>query len=133
MSADAIPPQNVELRNQLEAFAQRCAYAEATVEPAGAPDTGKAADKPTEKTTPRASPKKVTSVYSVQVAAYDSKEAARVLSESLIARGLDARVDGTTRPYRVRIGRFATRAEAVKLAQKLKAEGQGGFVTLVRP
>lgn len=125
LSSEAIPAQNVELRNQLEAFVQRCAYAATapadSTAPAGEPTRAGAAPRPG------------ASVYSVQVAAYDSKEAAVRMVELLAARGLDARVDGTTRPFRVRVGRFATRAEAVKLAQTLKSQGQNGFVTQVRP
>lgn len=126
LSSEAIPAQNVELRNQLESFVQRCAYA------ATAPaDSATPAGEPTR--TDARPPRPGASVYSVQVAAYDSKEAAVRMVELLAARGLDARVDGTTRPFRVRVGRFATRAEAVKLAQTLKSQGQNGFVTQVRP
>jgi cell division septation protein DedD len=167
LSRDAIPPENIELRNQLEVYVPRCAYAQAVAaaaqdsaaaEPAGdtvamardtakttpardtaktlpARDTAKApsrarpaASQPTKAAAPAPAGK---SVYSVQVAAYDSREAAVRMAELLGTRGLDARVDGTQQPFRVRVGRFATRAEAVRLQQTLKAQGQNGFVTLV--
>jgi cell division septation protein DedD len=160
LSRDAIPPENIELRNQLEVYVPRCAYAQAAAvaaqdtaaaEPAGdtartAPptdtvkaspprDTAKAptrprptASQPTKTSAPAPAGK---SVYSVQVAAYDSREAAVRMAELLGTRGLDARVDGTKQPFRVRVGRFATRAEAVRLQQSLKAQGQNGFVTQV--
>jgi cell division protein FtsN len=131
MSGEAIPAQNVELRNQLEPYAQRCAFAEANVEPAGAPSAPGVAG--TDSAAPRPKAKPATrggsTTYSVQVAAYDSKEAATRMADLLSSRGLDARVDGKARPFRVRVGRFATRAEAVKLAQQLKSQGQTGFVT----
>ena len=56
---------------------------------------------------------------------------AQRMADVLVSRGLDARVDGRQQPFRVRIGRFATRAEAVRLQQTLKSQGQGGFVTAV--
>ena len=49
-----------------------------------------------------------------------------------VVRGIQARVDGKTRPYRVRVGKYGTRAEAVKAAATLKSQGIGGFVTLVK-
>jgi cell division septation protein DedD len=160
LSREAIPPENIELRNQLEVYVPRCAYAQAVAAAASdsaaasatpAVDTVKAAPKDTvkpapardtEKAAPRARPAAAApksapvpasakSFYSVQVAAYDSREAARRMAELLESRGLDARVDGTQQPFRVRVGRFATRAEAVRLQQSLKTQGQNGFVTLV--
>lgn len=132
MSDEAIPRENVELHNQLDAYAQRCTYAEnAPVDSADKPDTTKHA--PARAAEGARTERAPTVVYSVQVAAYDSKEAAARMAEGLVSRGLEARVDGTSRPFRVRIGRFATRAEAVKLAQTLKTQGQNGFVTLVAP
>jgi cell division septation protein DedD len=148
LSRDAIPAENIELRNQLEVYAPRCAYAQAqaadTVTPAPAPTPAPAAA-PASQTPPRtrpatqpaqapSSPKPGAAggtVYSVQVAAYDSREAATRMADVLVSRGLDARVDGRQQPFRVRIGRFATRAEAVRLQQTLKSQGQGGFVTAV--
>jgi hypothetical protein len=40
--------------------------------------------------------------------------------ESLAAKGYDVRVFGTEAPFRVRIGHFATRAEAAILAKELQ-------------
>jgi len=129
MGHDAIPGENVELRNQLDAYEQRCAGVEVAQQSDSAKaDTVTKADTATKKAPPR-EPRG--NFYSVQVAAYDSREAAARMAETLASRGLDARVDGTTRPFRVRIGKFATRAEAVKLAQTLKGQGQNGFVTMV--
>lgn len=140
MGRDAVPAENVELRNQLDAYAPRCAYGEtapvhplaaadtAAVPPTPAPDTVRAA-LPAKASTGRPAPK--TSFYSVQVAAYDSREAASRMADVLVSRGVEARVDGASRPFRVRVGKYATRAEAVKAAQALKAQGQNGFVTMV--
>lgn len=139
LSREAIPVENIELRNQLEAYVPRCAYAQAKAaadttatasapEPAG--DTARAA--PKSRATGAAKPGAPTgTLFSVQVAAYDSREAASRMADLLLARGLDARVDGTKQPFRVRVGRFGTRAEAVRLQQTLRAQGQNGFVTSV--
>ena len=57
--------------------------------------------------------------WSAQVAAYDSPEDAQRLAKKLSDRGYEARVTNE-KPFRVRIGRYARRAEAVDLAAKLK-------------
>jgi cell division septation protein DedD len=71
------------------------------------------------------------SFYSVQIAAYDTDDAAQRVVKILVEQGIEARVDGETRPFRVRIGRYATRADAVRAQQALKAQGHPGFVTVV--
>ena len=53
--------------------------------------------------------------------------------QQLVARGIDARVDGAKAPYRVRVGKFQTRAEAAKASADLKGKGHSGFITLVSP
>ncbi len=58
--------------------------------------------------------------FTVQVAAFPTKAAADTFMESLRAKGYDVRVWGTEYPFRVRIGRFATRAEATTVAQELR-------------
>ena len=58
----------------------------------------------------------------MQVAAFPTQAAADKFRESLAARGYDVRVWGTEAPFRVRVGRFATRAEATTLAQELRAK-----------
>lgn len=72
-----------------------------------------------------------TSFYSVQIAAYETHQAASRLANQLSERGIQARVDGTDRPFRVRVGKYRTRADAVKAATALKAQGHNGFITLV--
>lgn len=149
LARDAVPPENVELRNQLEAYTPRCTDFEvagdtpAPAVDAPAPKEAQPSPRParpsaerppaTAPAVPRSSSQGGASHYSVQVAAYDSREAAERMAELLVSRGLAARVDGTARPFRVRVGRYATRAEAVKAAQALKAQGQNGFIALVTP
>ena len=69
--------------------------------------------------------------YSVQVAAYNHKPDAEKLASSLIKRGYKARVDGEIAPFRVRIGRYSTGAEAEKALQRIKAKHMAGFVLRV--
>jgi cell division protein FtsN len=68
------------------------------------------------------------STYSVQVAAYNHKPDASKLASSLVKRGYSARVDGETLPFRVRIGRYTTAAEAEKALAQIKAKHMTGFV-----
>jgi cell division septation protein DedD len=58
--------------------------------------------------------------WSAQVAAYDSPEDAQRLAKKLSDRGYEARVTNE-KPFRVRIGRYARRAEVADLVAKLKA------------
>ena len=142
---EAVMDESLELKNQLEFYAPRCAYADvAATEQQGAPGGGGGADtaKPRAAAAPPVAPRtraappaapvpRAKTYWSVQVAAYDSPEAAERMAQGLVTRGLDARVDGTKRPFRVRVGKYPTRADAVKMAQTLKAQGQNGFVTQV--
>ena len=155
MGREAIPKENLELRNQLDYYEPRCI---AELAPAVAPETTAVATdsakapvptdtvdaKPTTPPAAKAPAAKTSSspaaslqspassYYSVQVAAYQSKEPAANLVSLLKERGLEARVDGTKAPYRVRVGRYTTRAEAVKAQASLKAQGQNGFITLIK-
>jgi len=69
--------------------------------------------------------------YSVQVAAYTRKTDAEKLAATLEKRGYQARVDGTVAPFRVRIGRYATAAEAEASLRKIKSNRMDGFVLRV--
>jgi cell division protein FtsN len=147
---ESIPTENAEMRNQLEFYAPRCvsldvaspgssADSAASSSSAAPPDTSRRAPPtppaPSRPSPVTAAPSTATSgsaFYSVQVAAYESREPATRMARLLVSRGLEARVDGKARPYRVRVGKYSARAEAVKAAATLKSQGIGGFVTLVR-
>lgn len=130
---DDVPTTNAEMRNQLEYYGPRCAYVEASPPPA---------DTVTVDTAPRREPRaprresgaqpRGSGAYSVQVAAYDHPEPAQRLVTLLKSRGIDARVDGSTRPFRVRVGRYATRAEAVRAQGTLRTQGYNGFIAVVK-
>jgi cell division septation protein DedD len=143
MGREAIPQENLELRNQLEFYAPRCVMvtAEAPTTPAestatpGTPAAATPVAASAAPVTPAGASSAATapvSFYSVQIAAYNSREPAVSLVSTLVDRGLEARVDGTEPPFRVRVGKFGTRAEAVKAAATLKSQGHTGFVTLVQ-
>ena len=67
--------------------------------------------------------------YAVQVSAFARRSDAEDMAARLTRRGLDAHADGTGRPYRVRIGHYATYSEAATELRKLKAQKMAGFVT----
>jgi len=71
--------------------------------------------------------------YTVQVAAYATRDQADALRKSLAARGVTARIVGATKPYRVRVGRFGSRTEAEAVAKSLKAKDITVYVTEAEP
>jgi cell division protein FtsN len=71
--------------------------------------------------------------YTVQVGAYPTRASAESHRKSLAARGIDARVVGTSAPYRVRVGRYGSRAAADAAAQRLKAKEISVYVTEAEP
>ena len=58
--------------------------------------------------------------WSVQVAALRTASEARALADRLRDRGYESRVDGRVAPFRVRFGRFVTRAAAVAASDEYK-------------
>ena len=54
---------------------------------------------------------------------------AKLAVPALAKRGLTARVDGERKPYRIHVGRYVTRADAVAALARLKKKGHSGFVT----
>jgi len=69
--------------------------------------------------------------YSVQVAAYNHKADAEKLVATLVQRGYQARVDGDTLPFRVRIGLYTTENDAEAALRRIKAKHMDGFVARV--
>jgi len=73
----------------------------------------------------------------VQVAAYDTRGGAEALARQLRAGGLDVQVEGQgpagdRRPFRVKVGRYATQAAAAASVGALRRRGLTGFVTTVQ-
>jgi N-acetylmuramoyl-L-alanine amidase len=66
--------------------------------------------------------------YSVQIAAYNVKSQAEAMATKLKKKGYEARVSGTSAPFRVRIGHYATESQASAVMRSLKAKQINGFV-----
>ena len=66
--------------------------------------------------------------WSVQIAAYNVKSQADAMVAKLKKSGYEARVDGTEKPFRVRIGQYATSAQASAVQRSLKAKQIEGYV-----
>jgi len=111
-----IAAEDVELRNQFEYFVSQCERL-----PAAPADTLVVA-------TPADSAPAKDAAFSVQVAAYTAQRDATSLAAHLKQRGFDARVVGDKAPYRVRVGRYATREEASAALTKMKAARLSGLV-----
>jgi cell division septation protein DedD len=69
------------------------------------------------------------SMYTIQVAAYETRPPAEQLVRKLATRGVKARVSGIAKPFRVRLDFYRTRQEATNVVTALKARGIIGFVT----
>ncbi len=71
--------------------------------------------------------------FSVQLSALNTMAQAEQFAQRFRAAGIDARVDGTSAPFRVRTGYFATRAQANARLAELKRAGHDGFVAELTP
>ncbi len=137
-----VKPDDVELKNQIDYQDQQCAgvviapAAEATQKAGVAPIQ---LPEPVLNSPSQATPKtdKISSppsalpgggMYSVQVAAYKKKSQASSLAAKLSKRGYPARVDGTSAPFRVRIGKYGSNTEATSALQRIKKSGISGIV-----
>jgi len=162
-AARAAPASDVELRNQIDYLNQRCAGVDTTAAAAApakaagaggqAPARGAAKPAPTKRVaaTPPAPAKSAGGEthrapaashtaapargvrFTIQLAAYSTRAAAERLRASLRTRGYDARVVGTAKPFRVRVGFYATRAEADAEVQRMRARHIVAFVTEAEP
>lgn len=135
-----LPESSVELRNQLEYYLPRCAAND--VSRGGAVPIGAAADTAREApkgaaskpTAPAAKTAKTPAAkYTLQVAAYKTKGEADAVVRGLVKKKLDARVVAVKDLFRVRVGRYATRAAAVAAQKELKAKKIDSFVTDIEP
>jgi hypothetical protein len=120
-----VPDSAVETRNSLEYYSPRCAAADAN-------PASQLPLPPGDSTRPRheASPSSSKAGrYTLQVAAFPKRSDADALAKRLKARGLDVRVVGASKVFRVRIGRYETRSAAAAAAQQLKAKKIIAFVT----
>jgi len=131
-AARTAPPTQVELRNQITYWANRCAAADtAMVAAVAAADSGKGVAPVAAR--PPVPPAPAKREYTVQVGAYNTRSGADALAKTLKDKGYEARVFGENAPFRVRVGRYATRSEAEKAASKLNAKKITAFATEAEP
>jgi cell division septation protein DedD len=127
------PVEAVEMRNQLEYYAQRCEGVDTTVvvrttspesTSAMPPRTG-AVDVP--RATGTAS--SASRAYTVQIGAFSKRTDADARQRQLRAQGYQVRVIKLGALWRVRLGRYASRDAASEAARGLKAKRIDAFVT----
>ncbi len=130
-----VPETRVELRNQIDYYAQRCAGVDTSEAAAAAAKA--AADSAAARAKADSARKAEAAArgpqFTVQVAAYNTKAQAQRLEKRLKARGFEARIVGTAKPYRVRVGRYDKRTDAAAAVRRMKAKGISGFVTEAEP
>ena len=114
-----LPETALELRTQFDFSIARCQ---------GVDTTTKLDQKPATDT--MSAPQR-TGAFTVQVAAYDTKSAAERLATRLRSQGLEARVVGTAKPFRVRVGRYATRAEAEQASRRVDAVAKSSSIVVI--
>jgi tetratricopeptide (TPR) repeat protein len=115
-----VPDSEVETRNQLTYYSSRCVANDAS--PAGRVPVGEPTAPKDSTNAAKRDSSNAKARYTLQVAAYTSRSEATARAARLKALGFEARVVGTTKPFRVRIGRYATRAEALSAQSRLKAQ-----------
>lgn len=142
----AVAADDLELRNQIEYQERRCASEraavaarDATMPPATEGSRTSGSSAPTSKRGGTPAPAPRTSApaprsrgrYTIQVAAFNTRGEAESLVDALRGRELEARIVGTKKPFRVRVGRYATRKDATAALARLKSRKvtSSGFVT----
>ena len=68
-------------------------------------------------------------LWTIQLAAYNTRPDAEALVRKLAARGVKARISGEAKPFRVRLDYYDTRQDAAARVAELKQRGIIGFVT----
>ncbi|MGQ0712584.1 MAG: SPOR domain-containing protein [Gemmatimonadaceae bacterium] len=126
------PTDAVEMRNQLEFYAQRCEGVDTTVV-VRAPTAESTRAMPVRPgavaSTPRTSTANRASAFTVQLGAFSSRADADARYRQLRAQGHPVRVVRVGSLWRVRLGRYATRDAAAEVARALEARRIDSFVT----
>ena len=68
-------------------------------------------------------------IWTIQLAAYNTRQDAEALVRKLATRGVKARISGDAKPFRVRLDYYETRQAAAARVAELKQRGIIGFVT----
>lgn len=129
LQAEGVPEG--ELRMQASDLGRRCTGANAVNASAAPPSANTAADNRPAETPGAARP--ANARFSVQLAAFDTRREAEAAVARLTKAGVEARVDGSEKPFRVRHGYFTTRAAANAQLAALKKRGHAGFIAELTP
>lgn len=119
---------DVELKNQIAYYLPRAAAAAGEQRPA-TEQQASSDTKPPAPTAQRPTPTATQGRFTIQVAAFNTRREAESLVDALASRKVEARVVGSAKPFRVRTGRYATRAAANEALRALKAKRLNGYVT----
>jgi cell division septation protein DedD len=124
------PTEAVEMRNQLEYYAQRCEGVDTTVVVRASPaeSTRSMPPRPGAVATQPAAPRGATA-YTVQIGAFATRADADARHRQLRAQGHATRVVKVGALWRVRIGRYGSREAAADTARALKGKRIDAFVT----
>jgi cell division septation protein DedD len=115
-----VSASDVELANQIEYSASRCAGL-AAAPPTPAPkETGATGAAGGSRPAAGRTAARGGSEFSLQVARYTERSQAEAMSKQLGRRGYAARVVGDRAPYFVRVGRYASRPAAIDAASRLR-------------
>jgi hypothetical protein len=111
-----VGPDEIEVRNQFDYYISQCEralVADTTTTPPPNAEPAPAAEG---------------AQFSIQVAAYSAKREATATATRLRERGFDVRVVGERAPFRVRIGRYPTRAAAMAALARMRTARVDGIV-----
>lgn len=116
---ESVDANDVELKNQITYLHASCVSAAPTA-PNSPADSTTARDTTAR---PRTTATLARGQFAIQVAAYNTERQATSLARQLQRRGLPARVVGVKAPFRVRVGRYATREEAQRAMARAGLRG----------
>jgi cell division protein FtsN len=101
--------------------------------PASVPKEGAGTAKAATPTAPKPEPAPKESaprgIWTIQLAAYNTRPDAERLVSKLASRGVKARISGDAKPFRVRLDYYTTHQAAATVVAELKQRGIIGFVT----
>lgn len=125
------PASDVELLNQIAYYARPCDVIDMDAKARADSVAADSARKATERgaAEQRAADRRTAAKgkWSVQLASYSNRTEALALVKRLVARGVDARVT-PAKPWRVRVGHYATRAAAAEEARKFSTKRSRALV-----
>jgi len=127
----SVPGDAVELRNQLDYLAPRCSGVDTGVVAAPDSNAARAVAADTSRRAAATPGVELRARYAVEIGTYATRAAARTALAKLAGRGIDGRIDGRIKPFRVRVGQFETRMAAADRLRQLRAKGFAGTVIYI--